>query len=257
VTLDTLCRILDSFAPDAIPPHEHAWWKPRPTGSFLPRRHPGGAAWRRRPVDACSALTFGPPLIYAGGPFSGRFGGEASFALPSARDTKSRWRTRTSDRASRARVQRRCEAGKRSTGRGWRRPDFCDRRRRAGRRLDANASCACPCSSRRRGVCAGVRRNRFGAGVYRFGRCAAAATPTKRFGSCRPDAMPWSSNRPRRRRPPTCSPAQLVGHHAREGRNHCSPIPPYEVRPCLNDETVLPAALGPTVLSRVSPRQRR
>ena len=42
------------------------------------------------------AFTFDPPLIFAGGPFSGRAGGEASFDkfLPLSRHEETAWRTR-------------------------------------------------------------------------------------------------------------------------------------------------------------------
>ena len=42
------------------------------------------------------AFTFDPPRIWAGGPFSGRFGGDASFAefIPLSRVEELAWRTR-------------------------------------------------------------------------------------------------------------------------------------------------------------------
>jgi hypothetical protein len=60
--------------------------------------HPGGAALGVADyVDhVLAAFTFDPPLIYAGGPFSGRFGGDPSFArfLPLSRNEELAWRTR-------------------------------------------------------------------------------------------------------------------------------------------------------------------
>ena len=60
--------------------------------------HPGGAALGAADyVDRLlGAFTFDPPLIFAGGPFSGRAGGEASFAkfLPLSRHEELAWRTR-------------------------------------------------------------------------------------------------------------------------------------------------------------------
>ena len=60
--------------------------------------HPGGAALGA--VDyvdrLLGAFTFDPPLIFAGGPFSGRAGGEALFGrfLPLSRHEELAWRTR-------------------------------------------------------------------------------------------------------------------------------------------------------------------
>jgi len=60
--------------------------------------HPGGAALGVADyVDGLlGAFTFDPPLIFAGGPFSGRAGGEASFDrfLPLSRHEELAWRTR-------------------------------------------------------------------------------------------------------------------------------------------------------------------
>jgi hypothetical protein len=60
--------------------------------------HPGGAALGvAEYVDRLlGAFTFDPPLIFAGGPFSGRAGGEASFHkfLPLSRHEELAWRTR-------------------------------------------------------------------------------------------------------------------------------------------------------------------
>jgi Gluconate 2-dehydrogenase subunit 3 len=60
--------------------------------------HPGGAALGV--VDyvdnLLAAFLFDPPLIFAGGPFSGRFGGDASFGrfLPLSPHEELAWRTR-------------------------------------------------------------------------------------------------------------------------------------------------------------------
>jgi gluconate 2-dehydrogenase subunit 3-like protein len=60
--------------------------------------HPGGAALGVvEYVDRLlAAFSFDPPLVFAGGPFSGRFGGEASFArfLPLSPREELAWRTR-------------------------------------------------------------------------------------------------------------------------------------------------------------------
>jgi hypothetical protein len=60
--------------------------------------HPGGAALGVADYvdNLLSAFTFDPPLIFAGGPFSGRFGGEASFArfIPLSPNEELAWRTR-------------------------------------------------------------------------------------------------------------------------------------------------------------------
>ncbi len=60
--------------------------------------HPGGAELGVADyVDRLlGAFTFEPPLIFAGGPFSGRAGGEASFDrfLPLSRHEELAWRTR-------------------------------------------------------------------------------------------------------------------------------------------------------------------
>lgn len=60
--------------------------------------HPGGAALGVADYidNLLAAFTFDPPLIFAGGPFSGRFGGEASFAqfMPLSRYEEIAWRTR-------------------------------------------------------------------------------------------------------------------------------------------------------------------
>jgi Gluconate 2-dehydrogenase subunit 3 len=60
--------------------------------------HPGGAALGASDyVDRMlGAFTFDPPLIFAGGPFSGRAGGEASFDqfLSLSRHEELAWRTR-------------------------------------------------------------------------------------------------------------------------------------------------------------------
>ena len=60
--------------------------------------HPGGAALGAADyVDRLlGAFTFDPPLIFAGGPYSGRAGGEASFAqfLALSHNEELAWRTR-------------------------------------------------------------------------------------------------------------------------------------------------------------------
>jgi hypothetical protein len=60
--------------------------------------HPGGAALGAADYAdrLLGAFTFDPPLIFAGGPFSGRAGGEASFDqfLPLSRHEELAWRTR-------------------------------------------------------------------------------------------------------------------------------------------------------------------
>jgi Gluconate 2-dehydrogenase subunit 3 len=60
--------------------------------------HPGGAALGVADYidNLLAAFTFDPPLIYAGGPFSGRFGGEPSFGrfLSLSRNEELAWRTR-------------------------------------------------------------------------------------------------------------------------------------------------------------------
>ena len=60
--------------------------------------HPGGAALGVADyVDkALGAFSFDPPLVFAGGPFSGRAGGEPSFDkfLPLSRHEELAWRTR-------------------------------------------------------------------------------------------------------------------------------------------------------------------
>jgi hypothetical protein len=60
--------------------------------------HPGGRALGIADFvdNLLGAFTVDPPLIYAGGPFSGRAGGEASFAnfLPLSRNEELAWRTR-------------------------------------------------------------------------------------------------------------------------------------------------------------------
>ncbi len=60
--------------------------------------HPGGAALGVADYidNLLAAFTFDPPLIFAGGPFSGRFGGDASFAkfMPLSPHEELAWRTR-------------------------------------------------------------------------------------------------------------------------------------------------------------------
>jgi len=61
-------------------------------------KHPGGAALGvAEYIDRLlGAFPFEPPLIFAGGPFSGRAGGDASFGdfLPLSRHEELAWRTR-------------------------------------------------------------------------------------------------------------------------------------------------------------------
>jgi Gluconate 2-dehydrogenase subunit 3 len=60
--------------------------------------HPGGAALGVADYidNLLGAFTFDPPLIFAGGPYSGRFGGNASFAafLDLSPNEELAWRTR-------------------------------------------------------------------------------------------------------------------------------------------------------------------
>ncbi len=60
--------------------------------------HPGGAALGVADYvdNLLAAFTFDPPLIFAGGPFSGRFGGDPSFAtfLALSPNEELAWRTR-------------------------------------------------------------------------------------------------------------------------------------------------------------------
>jgi hypothetical protein len=80
---DDECAVLAAAADRLIPP----------VG-----KHPGGAALGVvEYVDRLlAAFSFDPPLIFAGGPFSGRFGGEASFGkfLPLSPREELAWRTR-------------------------------------------------------------------------------------------------------------------------------------------------------------------
>jgi hypothetical protein len=96
--------------------------------------HPGGAALGVvEYVDRLlAAFSFDPPLIFAGGPFSGRFGGDASFAsfLPLSPREELAWRTRIE--GSQGRPEREFNGAVR----GWQQiyregiaalgPDFCD-----------------------------------------------------------------------------------------------------------------------------------
>ncbi len=82
-----------------LTPHEHAVVAAAADRLIPPLDgHPGGAELGVADyVDKLlGAFTFDPPLIFAGGPFSGRFGGEASFAefLPLSRIEEIAWRTR-------------------------------------------------------------------------------------------------------------------------------------------------------------------
>jgi hypothetical protein len=60
--------------------------------------HPGGAALGVADYvdNLLAAFTFDPPLIFAGGPFSGRYGGDASFAqfMTLSPNEELAWRTR-------------------------------------------------------------------------------------------------------------------------------------------------------------------
>jgi hypothetical protein len=68
--------------------------------------HPGGAALGVADYvdNLLAAFTFDPPLIFAGGPFSGRFGGEASFAefMTLSPNEELAWRTRIEGSQGRA-----------------------------------------------------------------------------------------------------------------------------------------------------------
>jgi Gluconate 2-dehydrogenase subunit 3 len=108
--------------------------------------HPGGAALGVADyVDQLlGAFTFDPPLIFAGGPFSGRFGGEASFTqfIALSPQEELAWRTRIE--GSRSIPEREMNG----PTRGWQDvyrdgiaalgPDFCDGGgNEQDRRLDA------------------------------------------------------------------------------------------------------------------------
>lgn len=60
--------------------------------------HPGGRALGVAEYidNLLGAFTFDPPMIFAGGPFSGRHGGDASFSsfMPLSRHEELAWRTR-------------------------------------------------------------------------------------------------------------------------------------------------------------------
>jgi len=82
-----------------LTPHEHAVLEVLADSLIPPLdAHPGGAALGAADyVDRLlGAFTFDPPLIFAGGPFSGRAGGEASFSkfLPLSTHEELAWRTR-------------------------------------------------------------------------------------------------------------------------------------------------------------------
>jgi hypothetical protein len=116
---DDECAVLAAAADRLIPP----------LGA-----HPGGAALGVvEYVDRLlAAFTFDPPLIFAGGPFSGRFGGEASFGrfLPLSPREELAWRTRIEGSDGRR------EREFNGPVRGWQQtyregiaalgPDFCD-----------------------------------------------------------------------------------------------------------------------------------
>ena len=63
-----------------------------PQGEFLG----AGAAGAADYVDLLGAFNFDPPRIWAGGPYSGRYGGEPGFGrfLPLSRLEELAWRTR-------------------------------------------------------------------------------------------------------------------------------------------------------------------
>jgi hypothetical protein len=82
-----------------LSPEEHAKVAAAADRLMPPRdAHPGGAALGVADyIDMLlGAFTFEPPRIFAGGPFSGRAGGEASFEqfLPLSRVEELAWRTR-------------------------------------------------------------------------------------------------------------------------------------------------------------------
>jgi len=113
------CAVLSAVADRLIPPLD---------------AHPGGAALGAvEYVDQLlAAFSFDPPLIFAGGPFSGRFGGDASFGrfLPLSPREELAWRTRIEGSQGRA------EREFNGPVRGWQQiyrdgiaalgPDFCD-----------------------------------------------------------------------------------------------------------------------------------
>ena len=138
--------------------------------------HPGGAALGVADYvdNLLGAFTFDPPLIFAGGPFSGRAGGEASFAefLPLSRHEELAWRTRIEGSLGIA------EREFNGPTRGWQEiyrdgiaalgADFLDgRRRRAGPPPARAARAARAASTRTRAKA-------------RTARPSTAATPTSR-----------------------------------------------------------------------------
>jgi hypothetical protein len=85
--------------PRFFTPHEYAVVEAAADRLLPPlEQHPGGAALGVADYidNLLGAFTFDPPLIFAGGPFSGRFGGDASFAefLPLSPNEELAWRTR-------------------------------------------------------------------------------------------------------------------------------------------------------------------
>ena len=158
--------------------------------------HPGGHALGVADYidNLLGAFTFDPPLIFAGGPFSGRFGGEASFAhfMQLSPREELAWRTRVEGSQG--------IAAREFNGptRGWQEiyrdgiaalgADFCDvdgdeqdRRLARGR-----ASCAA-CSTSTRAKARTARRNTAATAISRAGgrsagsaTCNRAATPTTR-----------------------------------------------------------------------------
>ncbi|MDQ1386293.1 MAG: gluconate 2-dehydrogenase gamma chain [Actinomycetota bacterium] len=85
--------------PNFLTDHEHAVVSAAADRLIPPvDAHPGGAALGVADYvdNLLGAFTFDPPLIFAGGPFSGRFGGEASFSqfMPLSPNEEIAWRTR-------------------------------------------------------------------------------------------------------------------------------------------------------------------
>jgi hypothetical protein len=85
--------------PNFLTDHEHAVVAAAADRLIPPvDAHPGGAALGVADYvdNLLGAFTFDPPLIFAGGPFSGRFGGAASFSkfMSLSRIEEIAWRTR-------------------------------------------------------------------------------------------------------------------------------------------------------------------
>ena len=157
--------------------------------------HPGGAALGVADYvdNLLGAFTFDPPRIFAGGPFSGRFGGEASFArfIPLSPHEELAWRTRIE--GSRGMPEREFNG----PTRGWQEiyrdgivalgADFCEvDGDEQDRRLYANASFAVCCTSMRarartaRPNTAAIATARAGTPSVSKATCNRAATPTTR-----------------------------------------------------------------------------